>query len=146
MAPPIDTLIADLPKVELHVHLEGSMTPATLMALAEKNHLDDVLTAIDDPDEWYRFVDFPHFVDVYLQAVRVLRDEADFARMTRDVAAKLAAQNVRYAEVHVSLYNHLERGIAPEVVFAGIEAGRRAAEREHGLELQWITDFAGHVG
>jgi aminodeoxyfutalosine deaminase len=49
MAPSIDTLIAELPKVELHVHLEGSMTPATLMALAEKNHLDDVLTAIDDP-------------------------------------------------------------------------------------------------
>lgn len=142
----IDRLIAALPKVELHVHLEGSMGPGTLLRLARRHGLDDLLAVLDDPDEWYRFRDFPHFIEVYLQALRVLVDEEDFATMTYDVAANLALQNVRYAEVHVSLYNHLERNIAAEVVFAGIEAGRRRAETEHGIVLRWIPDFAGHMG
>lgn len=142
----IDDLIDALPKVELHVHLEGSMLPKTLLRLATKHHLEDLLPLLEDPAEWYRFRDFAHFVEVYLQAVRVLVDEEDFAGMTYDVAADLARQNVRYAEVHVSLYNHLERGIDPRVVFAGIEHGRRRAEAEHGVVLRWIPDFAGHVG
>lgn len=141
-----DDFIAALPKVELHVHLEGSLLPETLLALARKHELTDLLAHADDFASWYAFRDFPHFVEVYLQAVQALREEEDFALMTRDVAANLARQNVRYAEIHVSLYNHLERDIPAEVVFAGLEAARKEAERDHGIVLRWIPDFAGHVG
>ena len=95
---------------------------------------------------WYEFRDFPHFLDVYRQAVDLLRDEADFAALALDTGRALAAQNVRYAEMNFSLSDHLLRGIPPQVVFAGIEHGRRQAEREHGIRIRWVPDFAGDYG
>ncbi|QVQ50350.1 adenosine deaminase [Spiractinospora alimapuensis] len=143
---PIDAFVADLPKVELHVHLEGSMRPHTLMRLAAKHGVAGVPSSPEELAEWYEFSDFEHFVQVYLQAVEVLREEEDFAALTADVAGALAAQNVRYAELHVSLYTHLMRGIPASTVFAGLEAARLEAERTSGIRLRWIPDFPGQFG
>ncbi|RCV53663.1 adenosine deaminase [Marinitenerispora sediminis] len=145
-ASPVESLIRDLPKVELHVHLEGSLPPETLLELAAKHRVADIPGTLAEIRDWYAFRDFPHFIDVYLTSVRALRDEEDFARLARDVARRLAEQNVRYAEVHVSLYAHLMRGVPAHVVFAGIEEARREAERLHGLQLRWIPDFPGDFG
>lgn len=142
----IEALIRDLPKVELHVHLEGSMPPSTFLQLVHQNDVPGLPRSLEEVGEYYEFRDFPHFIDVYVASVQVLRDEADFALLTTDVAARLAAQNVRYAELHISLYNHLMRGIPASVVFAGVEHGRREAEREHGIQLRWIPDFPGDYG
>ncbi|MDA8369666.1 MAG: adenosine deaminase [Nocardiopsaceae bacterium] len=142
----IEAFIRDLPKVELHVHLEGSMQPGTLLELAAKHRVDAVPDSLEAIRNWYAFRDFPHFIEVYLASVQTLCDEEDFARLTADTAARLAAQNVRYAEVHVSLYNHLMRGVPARVVFDGIEHARREAEREHGIRLRWIPDFPGDFG
>ncbi|APU14620.1 MULTISPECIES: adenosine deaminase [Actinoalloteichus] len=142
----VHTLIDALPKVELHVHLEGSIAPTTLLTLARKHDLPAVPATLDALREWYAFRDFPHFIDVYLTSVQALRDEEDFALLTLETARNLARQNVRHAEVHLSLLNHLERDVPAEVVFAGIEAGRRQAEQEHGITLTWIPDFPGHYG
>ncbi|GAA3729245.1 aminodeoxyfutalosine deaminase [Spinactinospora alkalitolerans] len=144
--PAVEALIRDLPKVELHVHLEGSMQPATLLELAVKHGVADLPGSLEEINDYYAFRDFPHFIDVYINSVRTLRDEEDFALLAADVAARLAAQNVRYAELHVSLYNHLMRGIPAGVVFAGLEHARREAEREHGVRLRWIPDFPGDFG
>jgi len=73
----------------------------------------------------------------------VLVDAEDFALLAEDVIGTLAAQNVRYAELSLSLSDHLVRGIAPQVVFEGIEAGRA---RVPGVEVRWIPDFAGDRG
>ncbi|WP_285758264.1 adenosine deaminase [Nocardiopsis ansamitocini] len=146
VAPAVEALIQDLPKVELHVHLEGSMQPATFLELVRKYDVPGLPRSLKEVGDYYEFRDFPHFIDVYIASVQVLREEADFALLTRDVAARLAAQNVRYAELHVSLYNHLVRGVPASVVFAGIEHGRRDAEREHGIRLRWIPDFPGDFG
>jgi aminodeoxyfutalosine deaminase len=145
-APDIEAFIRDLPKVELHVHLEGSMQPETLLELAAKHRVAEIPDTLAGIRDWYAFRDFPHFIDVYLTSVRTLCDEEDFARLAGDVAARLAAQNVRYAELHVSLYGHLMRGVPATVVFAGIEHARIAAEREHGIRLRWIPDFPGDYG
>ncbi|MBB6174133.1 aminodeoxyfutalosine deaminase [Nocardiopsis mwathae] len=142
----IEAFIRDLPKVELHVHLEGSMRPATLIELAARHRVEGIPGTPEEIRDWYEFRDFPHFIDVYLASVAALRDEEDFALLTADVAATLAAQNVRYAELHVSLYGHLMRGIPARVVFDGIEHARREAEREHGIRLRWIPDFPGDYG
>ncbi|RNL82979.1 adenosine deaminase [Halostreptopolyspora alba] len=142
----VDRLIRELPKVELHVHLEGAMRPAILLELAEKHDVATVPRSLDGVREWYEFRDFPHFIEVYLTSMQTLRDEADFALLTADVAARLAAQRVSYAELHVSLYAHLMRGIPAQVVFDGIEHARREAEREHGIQLRWIPDFPGDYG
>ncbi|MFC7326243.1 adenosine deaminase [Marinactinospora rubrisoli] len=142
----VETLIRDLPKVELHVHLEGSLQPETLLDLAARHRVADIPRTLGEIRDWYAFRDFPHFIDVYLTSVQALRDEEDFARLTRDVAGRLAAQNVRYAELHVSLYAHLMRGVPAHVVFAGIEEARREAESRYGIRLRWIPDFPGDYG
>ncbi|MUL42455.1 adenosine deaminase [Streptomonospora sp. PA3] len=142
----IEAFIRELPKVELHVHLEGSMQPATLLELARKHGVAGVPASLEEVRDWYVFRDFPHFIEVYLASVHTLVDEEDFALLAADVAARLAAQNVRYAEVHVSLYAHLMRGVPARAVFAGIEQARADAERRHGIRLRWIPDFPGDYG
>lgn len=142
----IEALVRDLPKVELHVHLEGSMPAETLFDLARRHEVGDIPDTLDKLRSWYAFTDFPHFVEVYLASVRTLREEEDFALLASVVAERLAAQNVRYAEVHVSLYTHLMRGVPATVVFDGIERARRDAERDHGIRLRWIPDFPADFG
>ncbi|PDP85722.1 adenosine deaminase [Glycomyces fuscus] len=142
----VEALIRDLPKVELHVHLEGSMPADTLFDLARRHGVTDVPDTLEALRDWYVFTDFPHFVEVYLASVATLREEQDFALLASAVAERLAAQNVRYAEMHVSLYAHLMRGVPARVVFDGIEEARRAAEGEHGIQLRWIPDFPADFG
>lgn len=141
-----EALIRDLPKVELHVHLEGSMPAETLFDLARRHGLESVPDTFDALEAWYEFTDFPHFLDVYLASVEALREEEDFARLTAAVAGRLAAQNVRYAELHISLYTHLMRGVPARVVFDGVESARRQAELDHGIRLRWIPDFPTDFG
>jgi aminodeoxyfutalosine deaminase len=143
---PVAELIAALPKTELHVHLEGSMPPELLLRLGQKHGLANLPQSEDELARWYEFRDFQHFIDVYLQAVSSLRDEEDFAALVTEVAAKLAAQNVRYAEFTFTPTIHTDRGIPAEVVFGGVEHGRQQAEREHGIQLRWLPDFPGHYG
>ncbi len=132
-----------LPKVELHVHLEGSMHPRTLLALARRHGVDGLPTDLDGVAKFYEFRDFDHFIDVYLAAVRVLRDASDFALLARETALGLAAQGVRYAEITFTPFLHIERGIDPSEVFAGVEQGRREAEEATGIQIRWIADIPG---
>jgi aminodeoxyfutalosine deaminase len=140
-----EAFVDALPKVELHVHLEGSMRPGTLLALARRHRVDDLPTDLDSLRAWYAFRDFDHFIEVYRAAVRVLRDEADFALLAGETAAGLAAQNVRYAEVMFTPYLHAQRGVDPAEMFAGLERGRREAEAETDVQLRWIVDIPGRL-
>ncbi|WP_304452428.1 adenosine deaminase [Nocardiopsis sp. YSL2] len=142
----VEALVRDLPKVELHVHLEGSMPAETLFELAGRHGVRELPDSLEKLREWYAFTDFPHFVEVYLASVGTLREEEDFALLASVVARRLAAQNVRYAELHVSLYAHLMRGVPARVVFDGIERARTEAEREYGIRLRWIPDFPADFG
>ncbi|NUP35095.1 MAG: adenosine deaminase [Streptomycetaceae bacterium] len=141
-----DAFIDGLPKAELHVHLEGSMLPQTLLKLARKHGVSGVPDTVEGIESWYEFQDFGHFIQVYMRSIEALRDEEDFALLAAETGRTLAAQNVRYAEVTVSLNGHMVRGVPAEAVFAGIEAGRLEAERETGVRMRWIPDFAGHLG
>ena len=133
--PAVEHLIRQLPKVELHVHLEGSLPPALLLELSAKHQVSGVPRDLAAVRNWYEFRDFAHFVDVYRAAVRVLRDEDDFARLAETVLTGLAAQNVRYAEVTVSLHEHLVRGIPAAVCLrraGGRPAGGSPDDRDRG--------------
>lgn len=135
-----------LPKAELHVHLEGSMPPELLLELRNKYGIEQVPASVDAIRDWYEFRGFEHFIEVYQTSVLVLREADDFALLTATVGAQLAAQNVRYAELSVSPSHYLRRGISIRELFAGLEAGRRAVEREHGIVLRWIADSVGQLG
>jgi aminodeoxyfutalosine deaminase len=147
--PPVDGLAAfvdALPKVELHLHLEGSITPSTLLALARSQPGSTLPRSEEGLRELYRFRDFAHFLEVYLLICGHLRGAEDFALITRELGASLAAQNVRYAEVTVTPMGHVLRGVAPEALFEGIERGRAEVEAEHGVRLRWSTDIDGRGG
>lgn len=139
----ISTFIRNMPKAELHIHLEGAIEPATLLRLAERN---GVALPADSPEglrSWYQFSGFPHFVDVYLKIQSCLRNADDFATVAYELGADMARQNILYREATVTPYTHLiqSKGLHAEDIIAGLEDGRQRARRDFGVEIRWILDI-----
>jgi aminodeoxyfutalosine deaminase len=126
-----------LPKVELHVHLEGSVAPGTLAALARKRRDHRVPWTAVDVQRWYAFDGYRDFLNAYVLVCDQLQAPEDFYQVTTQLGARLASQNVRYAEVTVSPVAHVRRGISAEQLFAALEAGRRHVETTRDVRLRW---------
>ncbi len=142
----MNDFIAALPKAELHVHHVGSASPDTVARLAAR-HPDSPVPL--DPQalaEYFTFTDFAHFIEVYLSVVDLLRTPEDIWTLTHEVGRDLAVQNVRYAELTMTPYTSIARGIAAEAYVEAIEDARRAVERDFDLTLQWIFDIPGESG
>jgi aminodeoxyfutalosine deaminase len=134
--------IAALPKVELHVHLEGSMRPSTVLALAERNGIDLGVESEGELAERYRFRDFLHFIELFRAGLAVLRTPDDLVTCADALTEELACQRVRWAEVTTTPVNHVRtRGWGEAAYTAALEeAQRRAATR--GVEVRWILDIS----
>lgn len=91
--------IRAMPKVELHVHLEGSIQPATLLALAKRNGVSLPATSVEGLKEWYQYRDFPHFVEIYVAISQCLKTAEDIELVMREFLTGQAAQNIRHSEV-----------------------------------------------
>ena len=139
------SFIAGLPKAELHVHHVGSASPAIVARLAER-HPGTVPADPDRLADYFRFRDFAHFVEIYLSVVDLIRTGEDVRLLTYEVAAEMAAQNIRYAELTVTPYTSVLRGIPAEEFVEAIEDARVAAERDLGIVLRWIFDIPGELG
>ncbi|MBL8161730.1 MAG: adenosine deaminase [Anaerolineae bacterium] len=138
--------IRSMPKVELHLHLDGTLTPATVLTLAERHHAADLLpgTSEDTIRKWFVFRDFPHFVEVKRVLKRLLRTADDFALVVYEAGRTLSAQHVRYAEITLtpySLIDTLDYGLTIEMLLDGLEQGRQQARRAFGIELRWVFDI-----
>lgn len=142
---PARAFIAGLPKAELHVHHVGSASPAIVAHLAER-HPGTVPTDPDQLVDYFRFRDFAHFVEIYLSVVDLIRTDEDVRLLTYEVAAEMAAQHIRYAELTVTPYTSVVRGLDPQAFVDAIEDARVAAERDHGIVLRWIFDIPGELG
>jgi adenosine deaminase len=143
----LEVFIAGLPKVELHVHHVGSASPQTVARLAARHEGSTPVPA--DPEllaDYFQFTDFAHFIEVYLSVVDLIRDAEDVATLTYDIAADLAAQKVRYAELTVTPYSSIVRGIPAEAFCEAIEDARVRAARDHGIQLRWCFDIPGEAG
>ena len=130
--------IAGLPKCELHLHLEGSLRPDTMFALAQRNGIELERASLD---RRYEFSNFDDFLQLFLLGLRVLRTGEDFADAVVALAAELGEQNVRYAEVTTTAFSHDKRGLAMSEYAAGLNEGRRIARERHGVELGWVIDI-----
>jgi aminodeoxyfutalosine deaminase len=137
--------VAGLPKAELHVHHVGSASPRIVSALAER-HPGTVPADLDELRAFYTFRDFAHFVEVYLAVVDLVRDAEDVRMLTYEVAADLAGQQVRYAELTLTPYTNVRAGVPIEAFVEAVEDARVAAERELGVVLRWIYDVPGEFG
>jgi aminodeoxyfutalosine deaminase len=138
--------IAGLPKAELHVHHVGSASPRIVAELAAR-HPDSTVPA--DPDalaEYFTFRDFAHFIQVYLSVVELLRDAEDVRLLTYEIARDMARQNIRYAELTLTPYSSVKRGIPAAAFMEAIEDARKAAEAEFGTVLRWCFDIPGEAG
>ncbi|PZF93030.1 adenosine deaminase [Micromonospora deserti] len=141
------TFIAGLPKVELHVHHVGSASPRIVAELAARHEGRSPVPA--DPAalaDYFAFRDFAHFIEVYLSVVDLIRDQEDVWILTHEVARELARQQVRYAELTVTPYSHVRRGIPAPAFCEAIEDARKRAEVDFGIELRWCFDIPGEAG
>ena len=137
--------IAGLPKAELHVHHVGSASPRIVAELATR-HPGVVPDDLDELARYFTFTDFAHFITVYLSVVDLVRDSTDVRTLTYEVAVDMAAQNIRYAELTVTPYTSVLRGIPVEAFVEAIEDARVVAERDLGIVLRWIFDIPGELG
>ncbi len=137
--------IAALPKVELHVHLEGSMSVATVAALSERHGVDPTRVWPDGLPERFSFDGFPDFANQFFYGLSLLRTGDDLVTITDDLAAAMAEQNVRHAEVTTTAYTHfLDRSNRPGMSWTdyrdGLNEGRRRAA-ERGVDISWVIDI-----
>ncbi|MEW2141647.1 adenosine deaminase [Micromonospora vinacea] len=143
----LSTFIAGLPKVELHVHHVGSASPRIVAELAARHEGRTPVPA--DPDalaSYFEFRDFAHFIEVYLSVVDLIRDPEDVWILTHEVARELARQQVRYAELTITPYSHVRRGIPAPAFCEAIEDARKRALADFGIELRWCFDIPGEAG
>lgn len=134
--------IRAMPKAELHVHLEGTVQPETLLALAAKNGVSLPANDVDGLRRWYTFRDFDHFVQIYVNICDCLQTPDDFARITYEYGRSMAQQHIRYAEVTWTPAQHVNSALSFDDLLAGINAGRAQAHREWGVDMRWIPDIA----
>ncbi len=130
------------PKAELHVHLEGSIQPATLLALARRNGVALPAETVEGLREWFTYRDFGHFIVVYVAITRCLRTAADYELIVYELGAELARQSARYAEVTFTPSTHRRLGVPEDTFLAGLSHGRQRAREELGVEMSWVFDVA----
>jgi adenine deaminase len=131
--PVISPYIASLPKAELHMHLEGSLEPETLILLADRNRVRLPYADAAELRRAYRFADLQAFLDVYYLGLTALQTGPDFYEMTAAYFARAARDNVRHAEVFVGPQAHLHRGIAIEALIENVLAAIDDARDAHGI-------------
>ena len=137
----MNAFIANIPKAELHVHLEGTLEPDLSFALAKKNGLALEFETEEQLLAAYNFTDLPSFLHIYYRAMNVLRVEEDFFELTWRYLKKAAEQNVVYAEMFFDPQAHTSRGVEFGTVIRGIHRAQEQARNELGVETQLIMCF-----
>ncbi len=135
--------ILRLPKAELHLHLEGSIEPATLAEISQRYH--DPLT-LEEAEALYRYPDFTGFMLAFKAAVQRLRSPEDYETITYNLMRRLRNENVVHAEVYVSVGVCLWREQDFDSMFEGLERGRERGQRDFGVSLLWIFDAVRQFG
>jgi adenosine deaminase len=141
-----DEKIRLMPKIELHVHLEGSVEPATLLELAAKHGVKLPATSLEEIAGWYQFSDFGKFIEVYLKISECIKTPADIEFIAKEFLRNQKRQNVLYSEVIFTPYNHhLQKGLGfPEMI--GALGRAKAWGRETlGIDCNFIMDVSREV-
>ncbi len=147
LTPALEQLIVAMPKVELHVHLEGAIAPQTLLQLARTHDVPLPAATAEGLREWFVFTGFPHFVEIFTTISSCLRTPDDIELVAREFLAGQAAQNVLYSEVTYTAFTHYKRkGLSFRDQLAALNRARRWAVRELGTDMGLIIDIPRMVG
>jgi len=141
---PVDWL-KGLPKAELHLHLEGSITPETLVELSRQN--DPVPLTMEQARGYYSYTDFPSFLMSFKAVTERLHKPADYETITYNMLRDLSIQGARHAEAYISIgILHWQNRLDVDLVVEAMERGRTRGEKDFGVSLLWIIDAVRHFG
>ncbi|MDP4507675.1 adenosine deaminase [Nonomuraea turcica] len=141
-----DAFIHALPKVELHVHLVGSASVATVLELSRRHPGSGVPSTEEELRRFYTFRDFPHFARVYRAVNQLVREPEDVATLVLGLARDLAPQGARYVELQVTPYAHHIVGMPMREVTEALDLAAARSLAEHGVEMAYIFDIPGEFG
>jgi aminodeoxyfutalosine deaminase len=139
--PPTIVAAMPYPKIELHVHLEGTVRPATLLEIAKRNDYPLPAATVEELAPLYEFRDFAHFIEVWVLTTNALQTAEDFRQVVVDYAAEAAGYGAVYVEAIFSPSERVRRGVAWEELFEGYCDGIQEARERHGLELRLTPDI-----
>lgn len=130
-----------LPKAELHVHIEGTFEPEQIFEFAHRNGVTLKYPSVEVLRAAYQFTDLQSFLDIYYEAMKVLRTERDFEELTLAYLKRAQAQNVKHAEIFFDPQAHLQRGLRFEVVIDGLWSALRRSQSDFGISTGLIMCF-----
>lgn len=130
-----------LPKVELHLHIEGSLEPELMFALAQRNGIELPYATVQEAKDAYHFSDLQGFLNLYFQGMNVLRYEEDFYDLAMDYFKRARGEGVVHIDMHFDPQAHLQRGVPLEVVMTGLLKAKQEAEDTLDLSIGMIMAF-----
>jgi adenosine deaminase len=134
-----------LPKAELHLHIEGSLEPEMLVALAKRNNITIPFRTVEEVRAAYEFSNLQDFLDIYYQGMNVLRTEEDFFDLTMAYLNRARADNVRHAEIFFDPQGHTARGLPFDVAISGILTALQMSRAQFGMTSKLILCFLRHL-
>lgn len=141
----METLIHRIPKAELHIHIEGSLEPELMFALADRNNITLPYDSVEALRQAYQFSNLQSFLDIYYAGACVLLHEQDFYDLTWAYLQRCAAQNVRHTEIFFDPQTHTERGIPFQTVITGIHQALEDGKQQLGISSKLIVCFLRHL-
>lgn len=137
--------IKGLPKAELHLHIEGSLEPEMLFALAQRNHIQLKYKSVEELKKAYEFSNLQEFLDIYYEGANVLREEQDFYDLTWAYLTKIKEQGVVHTEIFFDPQTHSDRGIRFATVINGINRALQDGHEKLGISSRLIMCFLRHL-
>ena len=141
----MQALIERLPKVELHMHVEGSLEPELMFEIARRNGVRLRYGSVAELRRAYAFSDLQSFLDIYYEGAQVLLKEEDFHDMALAYFRRVSEQRVRHAEIFFDPQTHTGRGVPFATVIEGLASAQREAECELGVSSRLILCFLRHL-
>jgi adenine deaminase len=140
-----DELLREIPKAELHIHIEGSLEPEMMFETAARNNVRLRYGSVQEVREAYDFSDLQSFLDLYYEGTQVLLYERDFYELTWAYLQKASSQGVRHAEIFFDPQAHSDRGVDLGTVITGLRRALELGERRLGISSQLIMCFLRHL-
>lgn len=138
-------LIKQLPKAELHLHIEGTLEPELMFELAKRNNIQIPYKNIEEVKEAYNFTNLQSFLDIYYAGANVLITKQDFYDLTNAYIKKCVENNIVHTEIFFDPQTHTQRGISFETVIEGIKEALNDALKNHGITSHIIMCFLRHL-
>jgi adenine deaminase len=141
----MDAFLRDLPKAEIHIHIEGTLEPEHMFELAQRNHIALPFDSVDAVRQAYVFENLQSFLDIYYAGCRVLLNAQDFHDLTIAYLARAAAERIRHVEIFFDPQTHTMRGVGFETVISGIHRALEDGRLRWGITFRLIMCFLRHL-